>query len=303
MDVSIIIVNYNTKYFLRNCIISIYEQTAEIDFEIIVSDNGSVDGSIEMLRSEFPDVIIINNNNNLGFGAANNRGLDIVKGKYVFFLNSDTKLLNNALKIFVNYWENYPNKEELGVLGCNLVDKNMEIALSHQIFPTISNKAFEFFKLNCKLFIKTILRSLRISYIFLLNNRNKKNKKFIGEVDFICGADLFLKNDRPLRFDESFFLYYEETDLQYRLYENKKKRIIIDGPIIQHFGGSSNDVKDNFYIYSSFAVIHSFISCILYFYKRKKMRVGILKFLIILILCNPLFIKKTYRYLKKIIFL
>ena len=100
MDVSIIIVNYNTKDLIKNCIDSIYEQTKDIKFEIIVSDNGSVDGSIEMIKSEFPNVILIENNANLGFGTANNRGLKIAKGKYIFYLNSDTVLLNNAVKLY-----------------------------------------------------------------------------------------------------------------------------------------------------------------------------------------------------------
>ena len=106
MDVSIIIVNYNTKKLIKNCINSIYKHTKDVDFEIIVSDNGSVDGSVEMIKSEFPNVILIENNANLGFGAANNRGLKIAKGKYIFYLNSDTVLLNNAVKYFFDYWEN-----------------------------------------------------------------------------------------------------------------------------------------------------------------------------------------------------
>lgn len=101
MDVSIIIVNYNTKELTRNCLRSIFDQTKDVDFEVIVSDNGSTDGSIEMIRAEFPQVILIENNANLGFGAANNRGLKIARGKYVFYLNSDTVLLNNAVKLFL----------------------------------------------------------------------------------------------------------------------------------------------------------------------------------------------------------
>ena len=98
IDVSVIIVNYNTKDLLRDCINSVIEQTKNISFEIIVSDNGSSDGSIEMLKAEFPKVIILNNKENLGFGKANNRGAEISNGKYLFLLNSDTVLLNNAIK-------------------------------------------------------------------------------------------------------------------------------------------------------------------------------------------------------------
>ena len=105
MQVSIIIVNYNTKELLNNCLKSIYKYTKDIDFEIIVSDNGSTDNSISMLKTEFPQVVIVDNGKNLGFGAANNKGLEIAKGKYIFYLNSDTLILNNAVKIFYDYFE------------------------------------------------------------------------------------------------------------------------------------------------------------------------------------------------------
>ena len=124
MDVSIIIVNYNTKDLLKECIDSIYEQTKEITFEIIVSDNGSSDGSIEMLKNYFPSVIIIENNANLGFGAANNRGLKIAHGKYIFYLNSDTVLLNNAVKCFFDFWEQASDKDSIGAIGANLLNEN-----------------------------------------------------------------------------------------------------------------------------------------------------------------------------------
>lgn len=86
LDVSIIIVNYNTKDLTRNCLKAVFEQTKNISFEVIVSDNGSNDGSIEMIKSEFPQVILIENNENLGFGAANNCGGKNCKRK-IYFLS------------------------------------------------------------------------------------------------------------------------------------------------------------------------------------------------------------------------
>ena len=111
MHVSIIIVNYNTKTLLADCLRSIYAQTTDMNYEIIVSDNGSTDGSIEMIKSEFPNVILIENNANLGFGGANNRGLAIAKGKYIFYLNSDTILLNNVTKYFYDFFEEHKDDE------------------------------------------------------------------------------------------------------------------------------------------------------------------------------------------------
>ena len=134
LDVSIIIVSYNTRELTINCLKSIYKNTKDISFEVIVSDNGSTDGSVEMIKTEFPQVVLIENNANLGFGAANNRGLAVAKGKYVFYLNSDTVILNNCLKIFYDYWENSPEKDKIGALGTNLLDANRNIAPSSSGF-------------------------------------------------------------------------------------------------------------------------------------------------------------------------
>ena len=125
INVSIIIVSYNTKELTHNCLKSVFEQTVNIDFEVIVSDNGSTDGSVEMIKKYFPQVALIENGANLGFGMANNRGLKVAKGKYIFYLNSDTILLNNAVKIFFDYWENAEDKESIGALGGILLDKDL----------------------------------------------------------------------------------------------------------------------------------------------------------------------------------
>ena len=101
-DVSIIIVNYNTLHVLRPCLDSIIEQTIGIDYEIIVVDNGSTDGSIEAL-SDDSRVTLIPTGENLGFGRANNKGLEQAKGEYIFFLNSETLLKNNAIKMLYDF--------------------------------------------------------------------------------------------------------------------------------------------------------------------------------------------------------
>lgn len=237
MDVSIIIVNYNTKELTRNCLKSIYEHTYDIDFEVIVSDNGSIDGSIEMIRTEFPQIILIENKANLGFGAANNRGLKIAKGKYIFYLNSDTVLLNNAVKMFFDYWENSPEKETIGALGGILLDENLHIIHSGADFPNymfICRTVLHQIKFHV---LKTIVYLLRCGYLYqkIRKERYFCVKVIVGEQKgYITGADLFLKNNLYAEFDENFFMYYEETDLELRLKEHGLKRIIINGPQIQH---------------------------------------------------------------------
>jgi GT2 family glycosyltransferase len=303
MDVSIIIVNYNTRELLRNCLVSVFEQTKDINFEVIVSDNASTDGTIEMLNIQFPQVILIENKANLGFGAANNRGLDMAKGEYIFYLNSDTVLLNNAVKMFFDFWENYYDKNRLGAIGCNLVDENYKITHSYGDFPNFSKDIKALLHINVSLFIKSIFRLCKYDYQYLRSSQ-RSLKKHTDRVDYITGADIFLRNDSTGRFDERFFLYFEEVELQYRMSLEEKARLLIDGPIIQHFGGGSNSIKDDFDMYSSFSVVNFMISRILYYIITKKKRgLNIIKLLTISILCNPFFILKTYKYIVRIFYL
>ncbi len=281
MDVSIIIVNYNTKELTRNCLKSIFEQTKDISFEVIVSDNGSKDGSVEMIKSEFPQVILIENNANLGFGAANNRGLKIAKGKYIFYLNSDTVLLNNAVKIFFDYWENSPEKEKIGTLGCNLENDKGNCIHSWGKFPTYKN----------------IFKSL--VYCFSVSYGMKKiwkfffrkigiTKPFYGSVEYITGADNFLLNNSDAFFDERYFMYFEESDLQLKLNQKGKSCILIQGPKIIHFeGASSKDKNENSmnYDFQKKSVVLYWASCCKYIEKNlsSKMKLYCLKKILLFI--------------------
>lgn len=262
MDVSIIIVNYNTKELICNCLKSIFEQTKNISFEVIVSDNGSIDGSIERIKQEFPQVTLIENNTNLGFGAANNRGLEISKGKYIFYLNSDTVLLNNAVKIFFDYWENSPEKEKIGALGCNLRNSNNEIVISFANFPTVKNE--KRYLWHC------FFSSLYIKKLFYQVKKIKQRQKYIGEVEFIIGADLFLRNDEYAKFDEDYFMYYEESDLQLKLENKGRKRLIVAGAEILHFEGGSDLSDKLLYDFNRKTSIYYWISCLKYIKKNLK---------------------------------
>lgn len=121
MNVSIIIVNYNTKVLLGQCLESVFEMTRDIAFEVLVVDNASSDGSEEYITSKFADVVWINSGGNLGFGRANNLGAEHAKGEYLFLLNSDTILKNNAVKIFYDYMQSHKD-ERIGALGAWLYD-------------------------------------------------------------------------------------------------------------------------------------------------------------------------------------
>lgn len=273
LDVSIIIVNYNTKDLTRNCLKSVFEQTKNISFEVIVSDNGSNDGSIEMIKSDFPQVVFIENNANLGFGVANNRGLKIAKGKYIFYLNSDTVLLNNAVKIFFDYWENSPEKEKIGALGCVLQDENGNLIHSGGEFPKYKSICKERFSELVHSYTKYLLLKLHLDMIYQFLRKEIKNERIVsGVVDYVTGADLFMLNDRFAKFDERFVLYYEETDLQKNLYnQTGKKSFLIDEPKIIHllYKGRIEKIK-----FETFSTFHNKVSSVLYFKKYgKKARV------------------------------
>ena len=303
MDVSIIIVNYNTRDLLKDCLISIYKHTTEINFEVIVSDNGSVDGSIEMLKQEFPQVVLIENNANLGFGTANNRGLAVAKGKYIFYLNSDTVLLNNAVKFFYDYWENSADKESLGALGCNLLDADGKLTHSFESFPSskkiLKDTTFDF------------LRIVRLTLFFFLSEAfsftkkpaaQKERKAFYGTVDYIIGADLFLRNNESAQFDEEYFLYYEDTDLQRKLAHLGLSRQIIQGPVIQHLEHKSNKFKKKIDFYSSTGKIHRFLSSIIFLRKNQEnwFVLFYLKFIISLCWLSPCLIKSNIKLMPKL---
>lgn len=260
MDVSVIIVNYNTKELTKNCIKSIYEKTKNIDFEVIVSDNGSTDGSQEMIKKEFPKVILIENNQNLGFGAANNKGLKIANGKYIFYLNSDTILLNNAIKLFFDYWEKSSEKENIGCIGSMLLNSDGTFSNSYHVFPN-SKSCLNFL-------VRVTASSLHLKKIF--KTKTKSKSAFYGTVDFVVGADMFLKNDETAFFDERFFLYFEETDLQFQLMKKNKERIIIEGPQIIHLEGASSKEGKVVYNFNKPSSAYYWESCIKYIEKNAK---------------------------------
>lgn len=231
MDVSIIIVNYKTADLVVDCIESIKRESNGFSYEIIVVDNNSQDGSVNIIRDACANVIVIENKDNLGFAKANNIGVMNSCGKFLFFLNPDTLLLNNAVNIMLNYYTSHKN---IGALGCWMVDGDGEKTLSAAKFSTLSNASDE--------------------YLILIKNKFRKNKKqcdkfiFSGDeketdVDVVIGADLFVNRDDFLavgQFDQDFFMYHEEMYLCYKLKnELKRRNLIIDGPRIAHLCGKS----------------------------------------------------------------
>ncbi len=222
MDISIIIVNYNTKTLIKQCLQSVFEKTKEIEFEVIVIDNASHDGSQKMLKEEFPHVILIESDENLGFGRANNLGITVAKGRNVFFLNPDTILINSAIKILSDYLDN----NNVAVCGGNLYDENMHPTLSFCAMPSLCTEIL-------------VLLGLfnRINKNIYFNFTSKPMK-----VGYITGADMMIKKivlDTVGRFDPDFFMYYEETELTYRIKKQKYQIISVPDAKIIHLEGKS----------------------------------------------------------------
>lgn len=224
MDVSIILVNYRTKDLTIKTIKSIIEKTVGITYEIFVVDNKSQDGSIEAVEMVFPNVNIIKSPINGGFGYANNLAIRQADGKYIFCLNSDTLLINNAVKELYDYMENH---EDVGACGGNLYDENAKPVMSYANFPNFW---------NC-LSVSWLLKYL---FPIIRNHREIMTEK---EVDFVTGADIFFRKsvlDKVGLFDEQFFMYAEETDLCYRIKQAGYKIKVIPNSKIIHLEGKSS---------------------------------------------------------------
>jgi GT2 family glycosyltransferase len=301
MDVSIIIVNYNTKNLLYNCLVSIFEQTKDIIFEVLVSDNASTDGSVEMIKLKFPQVNLIENKSNLGFGAANNRGLNIAKGEYIFYLNSDTVLLNNAVKIFYDYFEVNKLKVKIGVLGTNLLNDDLTPGYSYAEFFTYGKEIIFFLRRWLAVYYHGMYKIFTGHF---KRNRIGRLEPTYGTVNIVIGAAMFMKNDGFAKFDERYFMYHEETDMQLQKYRAGYKSLLIEGPKIIHFGGMSSESSNNYFSHiGKVTTFYDYYSKMLYLRKNmpSKINIFIIKFFIVLMYFNTVFIKKTWIYLKKII--
>lgn len=233
MDLSVIIVSYNTCSITKGCLDSIFEKTTGINFEVIVVDNDSHDGSKEMLES-YPDIVYIQSGDNLGFGRANNLGYKKAKGKYILLLNSDTYLLNNALKCFVTEFDQMD--ESVGCIGAKLLKPDQTPNHSFQKLPSLAGD----FRNMCEVY----LRRLNIR-LYHMNERDFDNQERF-RVEYITGADLCIRKsviDRYGLFDPDYFMYFEETDMQVRYQKAGLCGYIVSTPKIVHLEGVSSKRK------------------------------------------------------------
>lgn len=230
-DVSIIIVNYNTRQMTNECIDSIINYTNGLNYEIILVDNGSSDGSKEFFEKK-EGIIYIYSDENLGFGRANNIGAEIAKGEFIFFLNSDTLFVEDSLSKLYNFYVLNEKNLKIGVLGAIMVDEKGCINGFGDTFPTI-------LKIRYKLFRKI---PFFFNFVKMENKHIYDTSKTYFKVDYVLGADMLIRKalfKKVMGFDPNYFMYYEESDLQLRLAELKYINYILTTTKIIHFEGGS----------------------------------------------------------------
>ena len=243
-DISVVIVNYNSKDFLLQCLRSIEKAGTNISYEVIVVDNNSTDSPIQDMENQFPDVKFIALKENYGFGKANNIGVIASKGNYILILNPDTIIEEDTFDIMYNYMENHP---DVGIAGCKVLNPDGTFQLAcRRGFPTP-------WASFCKLFgLQSIFPK---SKNFAKYNQTFRPVDETYHVDAVIGAFMFIRRQAwmdILGFDETFFMYGEDLDLCYRADKAGWKTSFVHSTSIIHYKGvstrrSSIDELKHFY--------------------------------------------------------
>jgi GT2 family glycosyltransferase len=262
MQLSVIILNYNVRYFLEQCVASVQEALTNIDSEIIVVDNHSSDDSCEMIQSRFPNVKLIKNNSNLGFPKGNNIGVAQAKGDYICILNPDTVVAEDTFEKILAFAE---KQENLGIVGCKLIDGSGNfLPESKRGIPTpfvALTKIFSLYKLfpSCELFNRYYAQHL--------------SENETGKVAILVGAFMILKRDLYNEiggFDENCFMYSDDIDLSYMALKSGKSNYYFHETSVIHYKGEST-VKDGLYM-------KRFREAMQFFYKKHFKSSGLFDF-------------------------
>ena len=251
LELSIIIVSFNTQEILTDCVNSVVKYTKDLRYEIIIVDNGSQDGSLERIKeleNNFSQVSLINAQNNLGFGKANNLGAVKAKGDYLLFLNSDTLIFDNAIKESIDKLKKIPG---YGVFSCKLLNADKSVQASGGHFPSLGNVfAWQFFIDDLPL-----IGQLIPSFHPQLASYNRDR-----QMDWVTGAFMIIPKKVFAEvggFDNNIFMYTEEMELCFRLRKLGYKTFYQNSPAIIHLGGASggsvfaltNEVKNMIYFF------------------------------------------------------
>ncbi|MEN9487871.1 MAG: hypothetical protein RL494_136 [Bacteroidota bacterium] len=236
MQLSVIILNYNVRYFLELCVISVQKALETIDAEIIVVDNNSSDGSCEMIKQRFPNITFIANKENLGFPKGNNIGVAQAKGKYICILNPDTVVAEDTFSEILAFAE---KQQDLGIVGCKLIDGTGNfLPESKRGVPTpfvAFTKIFGLYK---------------FSNYFGNYYAQHLQESETGKVSILVGAFMVMKRELYLEvggFDEKCFMYSDDIDLSYMVLQKGKSNYYFPETTVIHYKGEST-IKDETYM-------------------------------------------------------
>ncbi len=241
MDISVVIVNYNVRYFLEQCLISVFQSGKDLDMEVFVVDNNSVDGSVEMVQEKFPQLTLIANKGNEGFSKANNQAIKMATGRYILLLNPDTVLENDTLQRVVKFMDDHP---DAGGLGVKMLDgRGRFLPESKRGLPTPAVAFFKVFGLS-SLFPKSkLFGKYHLGYL---------DEDNIHQVDVLSGAFMLLRKETLEKtgyLDESFFMYGEDIDLSYRISQAGYKNYYYPETRIIHYKGESTKKSSINYVF------------------------------------------------------
>lgn len=241
MKLSIIIVNYNVRHFLEQCLISVLKATSNIDAEIFVVDNNSPDDSVKMVREKFPNVELIHNTKNVGFSKANNQAIEISKGEYVLLLNPDTVVEEDTFENCIKFMDAHPDG---GGLGVKMIDGSGNfLPESKRGLPTPSVSFYKIFGLS-KIFPKSrTFAKYHLGYL-------KENET--NEIEVLSGAFMWMRRsvlDEVGFLDEDFFMYGEDIDLSYRITQAGYKNYYLPKVKIIHYKGESTKKGNINYVF------------------------------------------------------
>jgi GT2 family glycosyltransferase len=237
MDVSIVIVNWNTRDLLRDCLVSIIRETRQVSYEIIVVDNASRDGSAGMCQQEFPQVTLIANDVNRGFAAANNLAMRVASGRYTLLLNPDTVVLDDAIGRCVAYAD---GRTDIGVLGCKVLERDGQLQRTGFSFPSPWTLFLTLSGL-CHLFPR--------SPIFSKPQLGWWDRDSVEDLDVVSGMFMLVRREAIQQvglMDESYFVYAEEADWCFRFAKAGWRRVFYpDAEIIHVDGGGKSTSQVN----------------------------------------------------------
>jgi GT2 family glycosyltransferase len=260
VELSIVIVSYNGRDYLRRCLRSLLEHTRGLEYEVVVVDNASQDGSADMVEAEFPSVRLLRRPSNAGLSKALNEGIRLSSGEMVVLLNPDTELQDNPFPAMARYLRDHP---EVGVLGPRILDDDGSLQLSCRRFPTFIVAIFNRYSLLTRLFPRN-----PFSTRYLMTDFDHSRT---AEVDWLSLACWMMPRrlfDEVGLLDEGFFLYNEDVDFCQRVHRAGRKVVYFpEVSLVHHIGGSTSTLPNR-------SVIERHRS--MWRYYRKYMRRGVL---------------------------